>query len=67
MSTDINELGLMTATDLAQMLGVSRAWAHELSLRDGFPSPVYRTRSITLWHATSVKNWAKLSGYMEEY
>lgn len=64
---DINELRLVTATDIGRLIGVSRAWAHELTKTEGFPSPVYRTRVIALWQEDSVQEWARRTGYLEEY
>lgn len=67
MPDEINELDLMTLTDIATLLGVSRTWAHSMSKQEGFPAPVYRTRAISLWRTEAVRTWATKNNHLEVY
>jgi predicted DNA-binding transcriptional regulator AlpA len=45
--------------EIAELLGVSRQYAHQLRRRPDFPAPVERYSRGNLWAASDVKRWAR--------
>lgn len=48
--------------ELAEMLGVTRQRAWQLTKTADFPVPVYRLKAGTFWLLADVKQWAKSHG-----
>lgn len=48
---------LVTLPDIGRRLGVSRQRAHQLSDMEGFPAPVGRVGTQTVWRWTEVFEW----------
>lgn len=48
----------VTLAGAADILGVSRQWAHELSQRDGFPTPVLVTDLGRRWAKSEIEAYA---------
>jgi predicted DNA-binding transcriptional regulator AlpA len=48
--------------DIAEMLGVSRQRAHELTQRHNFPRPVGQINRQPVWRREDVETWAKETG-----
>lgn len=49
----------VTLAGAADILGVSRQWAHELSLREDFPKPVLVTELGRRWAKADVEKYAE--------
>ena len=50
---------LMGISEIADLLGVSRQRAHQLTQRSGFPAPAARLSSGPVWESAEVDTWAK--------
>lgn len=64
MREDQEVLDIMGVQEIADLLGVSRARADQLSRQKGFPEPVAllsRGRQ-RVWDGTEVRAWAKAAG-----
>ncbi|MDA8296879.1 MAG: DNA-binding protein [Actinomycetota bacterium] len=56
---------LVGLTEIAAMLGVSRARAHQLAESDGFPVPVSEIAAGRIWRREDVERWARETGRLE--
>lgn len=56
MQPSMKNKALLTITDLAAYLSVSRPTMHAIIASDGFPEPVVLARR-RLWALTDVKRW----------
>jgi predicted DNA-binding transcriptional regulator AlpA len=52
-------MALVGINDIAEMLGVSRTRADQLSRRPSFPDPKVRHARVRLWEDTEVQAWIK--------
>jgi predicted DNA-binding transcriptional regulator AlpA len=52
-------LDLVGIPEIAEMLGVARRSAWRYVRRPGFPEPVARVQSKSLWDRVSVQRWAQ--------
>ncbi len=50
-------MALVGINDIAEMLGVSRTRADQLSRRPSFPEPKVRHARVRLWEDTEVQAW----------
>jgi predicted DNA-binding transcriptional regulator AlpA len=50
-------MALVGIKEVAQMLGVSRTRADQLSRRPNFPEPKVRHARVRLWEKTDVRAW----------
>jgi predicted DNA-binding transcriptional regulator AlpA len=50
-------MALVGIKEVAQMLGVSRTRADQLSRRPNFPEPKVRHARVRLWERTDVQAW----------
>jgi predicted DNA-binding transcriptional regulator AlpA len=50
-------MALVGIKEVAQMLGVSRTRADQLSRRPNFPEPKVRHARVRLWEKTDVQAW----------
>ena len=50
-------MALVGIKDVADMLGVSRTRADQLSRRPGFPEPKVRHARVRLWEDKDIKAW----------
>ena len=50
---------LVGATEIAQLLGVTRQRVHQLSRGAGFPEPVARLSMGTVWNAADIQDWIR--------
>ena len=50
-------MALVGINDVADMLGVSRTRADQLSRRPSFPEPKVRHARVRLWEETEVRAW----------
>lgn len=48
---------LVTAADVARMLGVSRERVRELAKRDDFPAPAGRVARSLVWRRPEIEAW----------
>ncbi|HEX7134428.1 MAG TPA: hypothetical protein VF228_17780 [Iamia sp.] len=55
-------LDLMGTTEIAELLGVSRQRADQLSRTDGFPDPVAEIAAGRIWLRKDVETWADQVG-----
>lgn len=55
-------LDLMGTTEIAELLGVSRQRADQLSRTDGFPEPVAEIAAGRIWLREEVEVWARRTG-----
>lgn len=55
-------LDLMGTTEIAELLGVSRQRADQLSRTDGFPEPVAEIAAGRIWLREDVEAWADRVG-----
>lgn len=53
---------LMGLTEIADLLGVSRQRADQLSKHLDFPKPVAMLASGRVWETASVEDWAERTG-----
>jgi predicted DNA-binding transcriptional regulator AlpA len=58
-------LDLMGTTEVAELLGVSRQRADQLSRSEEFPAPVGEIAAGRIWLRSEVEAWARSSGRME--
>lgn len=64
----INEFNLISVSEIAELFGVSRVWAHQLTQTGDFPAPVYEKKNtIKLWRLADVKVWGTSYNYLEVY
>jgi predicted DNA-binding transcriptional regulator AlpA len=49
-------------TELAEMLGVSRQRARQLTERDDFPGPIAQLRRGPIWRVEDIEAWAEQVG-----
>ena len=52
-------MALVGIKEVADMLGVSRTRADQLSRRPNFPEPKVRHARVRLWEETDVQGWIK--------
>lgn len=52
-------LQLLTAGDIARLLGVSRQRVHVLRRRDDFPEPLGRVGNYPVWHTREIERWVR--------
>jgi len=50
-------MALVGINDIAEMLGVSRTRADQLSRRPNFPEPKVRHARVRLWEQSDVEAW----------
>jgi predicted DNA-binding transcriptional regulator AlpA len=55
-------LDLMGTTEIAELLGVSRQRADQLSRTEGFPEPVAEIAAGRIWLREDVDHWARQTG-----
>lgn len=55
----------MGLTEVAELLGVSRQRAHQLSKSKGFPEPTARLSAGLIWRRQDVEAWARETGRIE--
>jgi hypothetical protein len=56
---------LLGTAEIADLLGVSRQRADQLSRGDAFPAPVAELRSGRIWQRADVEAWARSTGRLE--
>ncbi len=56
-SSSFRAMALVGIKEIAEMLGVSRTRADQLSRRPNFPEPKIRHARVRLWEDTDVKAW----------
>lgn len=56
----------MGVSEIADLLGVSKQRADQLSRRDDFPSPAAELASGRIWTADAVTAWARGNGRLPE-
>lgn len=59
-------MALVGIKEVAEMLGVSRTRADQLSRRPNFPEPKIRHARVRLWEEEDVKAWMKANGRSED-
>lgn len=53
---------LMGLTEVAELLGVTRQRAHQLSKASGFPEPTARLSAGLIWLRKDIEKWARETG-----
>lgn len=53
---------LVGLTEIAEMLEVTRARAHQLAAIQGFPEPVGEIAAGRIWEREAVEKWARETG-----
>lgn len=49
---------IMGVQEIADLLGVSRQRAHQLTKRDDFPEPLHQLAAGSIWAGAAVRRWA---------
>lgn len=58
-------MDLAGLTEIAAMLGVTRARAHQLADREGFPTPIGEISAGRIWEREDVERWARETGRLK--
>ena len=53
---------LVGVTEIAEMLGISRQRAHQLTRAEGFPAPVAELSAGRIWNRDEVEEWGREAG-----
>lgn len=63
----IDTLGLVTASGIAEMFGVTRIRINQIKHVKGFPSPVYDDGNAVLWRRDDARHWGMDNGYIRRF
>jgi predicted DNA-binding transcriptional regulator AlpA len=53
---------MVGATEVADMLGVTRSRVHQLAQRESFPKPVAVLRAGFIWRRVDIERWMRSTG-----
>lgn len=53
---------LMGLKEIGELLGVTRARAHQLAQVEGFPDPLGATSAGRIWERANIEKWARDTG-----
>lgn len=53
---------LLSGSDIARRLGITRQRVHQLSLRGRFPRPLVAFGTVTVWRWGDISDWAAVQG-----
>lgn len=62
MSTTFDGVDLVSVSEIAALLGVSRQYVDRLSRQEGFPEPLGEVAAGRIWKREDVKAWARATG-----
>lgn len=63
----VDRLGLVTASGIAELFGVSRMRVNQLRKTDGFPAPIFDDGNAVLWRREDARHWGMDNGYIARF